>query len=190
MSALLALFIACEGGGSAPVAVPSRVDSVVAAPAAPVDLDAFCEARPAPEAAPTFAWPPLHGEAPATSGRWTWVNVWATWCAPCLAEMPVITKWPGKLAKEGVQLDLVLLSVDEEAPVLAAYTKAHPVVQGSLHMVDGGNATAWIVGMGLEVNPVLPLHVLVDPQGRTRCVRSGALDHAHIEAIEALVRAG
>ena len=189
MIPLLLSLLACEGGGQT-VPVPSRVDAVAAAPQAPVDLDEFCEARPAPEAAPAFAWPALRSEAPAPSGRWTWVNVWATWCAPCLAEMPVIVKWPEKLAAKGAPIDLQLLSVDEDAALLAAFTKGHPEVQGSLHMQDGTQATAWVQGMGLEVNPVLPLHVLVDPQGRTRCVRSGALDHAHAAAIEAVVKGG
>lgn len=190
MISLLLAALACDDGATPPAAPLSRVDAVAAAPAAPVDLDEFCEARPSPEAAPAFAWPPVHGEAPPTTGRWTWVNVWATWCAPCLAEMPTIVKWPDKLAGKGAAIDLRLLSVDEDAAVLAAFTKGHAEVAGSLHMVDGAQATAWVQGMGLEVNPVLPLHVLVDPQGRTRCVRSGALDHAHIQAIEAVVKGG
>ena len=187
------LLAACDGGSEPAAPPPARFEAVAAPPPAPVDLDAFCEARPDPAAAPTFRWPTLTPASPPvpTTQGWTWVNVWATWCAPCIAEMPTIVTWPDALAKEGAPIDLRLLSVDEDTAKLTAFTRTHPEVQGSLHMADGANAADWIEGLGLEdVAPVLPLHVLLDPQGRIRCVRSGALSPEHRDAIKALVRSG
>lgn len=190
LSAGVMSVLACDS--EPPPPVPSRVDAIAAPPSAAVDLDSFCEARPTPEAAPAFVWPPLTAtSAPApAAGRWTWINVWATWCAPCLAEMPTIVQWPDKLAAKGAAIDLRLLSVDEDRAALSAFVRSHPEVQGGLHMQDGAQATAWMQQLGLDINPVLPLHILVDPQGRTRCVRSGALDHSHMSAIAAVVSGG
>lgn len=41
----------------------------------------------------------------------TVINLWATWCAPCVAEMPSLSKMQERFAKEG--LALYAVSVDE-----------------------------------------------------------------------------
>lgn len=189
---LLGLFVLAGGcgGDSAPAPVPSRVDAVAAAPAQPVKLDAFCEVLPAADAAPAFAWPPLHSPAPEPTGRWTWVNVWATWCGPCVAEMPEIVQWPERLAARGAAVDLVLLSVDTDDAALAGFRRRYPETANSLHMVGGDRAPQWVGSFELGISESLPLHFLVDPQGKVRCVRSGALAHDAIDAIEALVEGG
>ena len=27
------------------------------------------------------------------AGKWRWINFWATWCKPCLEEMPMLGRW-------------------------------------------------------------------------------------------------
>jgi len=196
---LTALGLTACNSGTSTAPVPSRVESVVAQPKATVDLDAFCEARPPADQAPRFAWPELSHSTdsptapsttrPSTTGHWTWVNVWATWCAPCIAEMDTILALPDQLAAKGSPITLQLLSVDTNSARFQAYTTAHPALQTSLQMTDGDGASAWVTAMDLDINPVLPLHIFIDPQGRTRCVRSGALAPDALGSIQAVMAA-
>lgn len=44
-------------------------------------------------------------------GRYLLVNFWATWCSPCLSEMPSLDRLAKKLAKENITV--VAISEDE-----------------------------------------------------------------------------
>lgn len=46
-------------------------------------------------------------------GKVVFINLWATWCGPCKAEMPGIQSLSEKL--KGVPVEFVILSVDKEA---------------------------------------------------------------------------
>lgn len=54
-------------------------------------------------------------------GKVIFINLWATWCGPCKAEMPSIQSLSDKLKNEPIEF--VMLSVDKEAalPKVTAY---------------------------------------------------------------------
>jgi cytochrome c biogenesis protein CcmG, thiol:disulfide interchange protein DsbE len=53
----------------------------------------------------------VEGAALNTEGKVTIVNYWATWCAPCRAEMPVLDAYYRKHHAEG--LTMVAVSLDD-----------------------------------------------------------------------------
>jgi thiol-disulfide isomerase/thioredoxin len=112
--------------------------------------------------APQIVRPALDGhpvDLSALRGKVVLLNFWATWCAPCQAEMPVFSGWQRKYAAQGLQV--VGISMDDDpAPVrrLVARLKLnYPVAMGDEKM---GARYGGVLG--------LPLTFLVGKDGKIR----------------------
>ena len=113
----------------------------------------------------------------AWAGRPTLVNLWATWCGPCLKEMPDLQAFARTQGDRGVQV--VGIALDEAAAVrafLPAHGITYPVLVDAPGPADAG------VRLG---NPagVLPFSALVAADGRLLKTRIGPFaDAADIAA--------
>ena len=54
-------------------------------------------------------------------GKTVFINVWATWCAPCLAEMPNIHSLYQQVASDAIVF--VMINVDEDVDVVRQFVK-------------------------------------------------------------------
>jgi thiol-disulfide isomerase/thioredoxin len=159
-------------------APPSRVNAV-AAVAEKVDLESFCDVR----GDKAFAYPDLAARPPAAAaGRWRWINLWATWCKPCIVELPLVTQWTRQL-----DADLVLISFDVDDASVAAFQKEHAEVTGSLRVADLDRAKTWLTTLGLDSGAPIPIHIFVDPSNTTRCIRAGAINRTDHDTVKALL---
>jgi hypothetical protein len=185
--------IACSDGESAaptPTPPPSRVDAVAAAPKKQTSSDDLCEVKSAAADAKLFALPTLDGPPMAKGAGWTWLNVWATWCEPCVEEMPMLVQWQARLAKEGVDVALQFLSVDAKAEDVTTWRGAHPLAPPSMRLGDSSQLAAWLTSVGLDASAVIPIHLFVDPDQKVRCVRMGAVSEPEYGAIKAVLQGG
>jgi peroxiredoxin len=120
--------------------------------------------------APDFSRPNLdHREVSlaAYRGRVVLLNFWATWCEPCIAEVPRFAEWQRKYGERGLQVLGVSMD-DVEAPVRTAYRKYglnYPVVMGDEKL---GEMYGGILG--------LPATFVIDANGRIRFQHEGAAD--------------
>jgi peroxiredoxin len=76
--------------------------------------------------APGFELPSLAGEdvtLESYRGRLVVLNFWATWCPPCVAEMPSLQRLERALGPEG--LAVVTVSTDEDDEVLQEFVTRH-----------------------------------------------------------------
>ncbi len=188
-AAALALLVAgCDDKGSQPAAPPSRVNAAKVAPQQGVTTEAFCDVYATAAAAKPLTWPALaSGQAPSRAAApnqpWRWINVWATWCKPCVEEIPRLVAW-----RERLGFDLTLLSMDASDDDVTAFRTAHPATPATLRVKDETTHTAWIAQLGLQGSPPIPIHVFVDPQDRVRCVRAGGVSDSDRAVIERLLR--
>ncbi len=195
-AALLGLAAAgCKPSPAPEGALPERFAGVRRQDAAAATAErAFCERTwPAGgEGARRWTAPPLRplpgasgdGDG-AAHGGWTWVNLWATWCAPCVEEMALLARWRDGFARDGVPVGFDLLSIDEaeQGPALAAWrSKALP---GPIRWLRSQQDLGPLLdGLGVERDAMIPIHALVDASGWIRCVRIGAIHEQDYAAVK------
>lgn len=182
--ALLGL-LACDGGAPPPPAPAGRVQAVAARAPETRDLDGFCDARPAGQEVLTL--PAVVGDTPPAPTRPRWLSVWATWCKPCIEELPMIERWTKQWRAKGGEVDVVLMSVDADAASVETFQTSHPEVADTLRIADAEALPTWMTGAGFDTGAGLPLHVFTDAAGHPRCLRAGAVLDDHRPIVERLL---
>jgi thiol-disulfide isomerase/thioredoxin len=137
--------------------------------------------------APTMAFPELAGEAPESATGVRWVNVWATWCAPCIEEIPRLIQFRDTLIAEGVDVDLVFISADRDDEAVASFREEHSFAPDGPRIADPTTLPAWATSVGLDEGATLPMHVFADAGGRVRCARTGGVDDEHYELVKTVL---
>ncbi len=121
------------------------------------------------------------------SGQPILINFWATWCAPCRREMPLLQKLHEESGNNGLQVIGVAI---DHAPDVSAFTMetgiTYPILVGQEDAIEVTD------GFGLDFLG-LPFTVLVDQDGQILKIQLGELhadDLKLIVAVTAKLRAG
>lgn len=167
---------------------PSRTDRAKVSTGQAATTDAFCDVHAANDRGAGFRWPELAAgsTAPGAPTTWRWVNVWATWCKPCVEEMPRVTAWRDRLAKAGKQVELAFVSVDDSDAEVAAFRRSHPETPPSIRIADADKRAAWLQALGLG-DGAIPIHLFVSPANRLRCARAGEIRDKDYGVVEKLL---
>lgn len=121
--------------------------------------------------------------------HWTWLNLWAAWCVPCREEMPLLREWIPRLRQDGVDVQLALLSMDDDERQLQQFLdRATGALPRASEWLPGGSArTRWLADSGLRDDPALPVQLLVRPGGGLACTIQGAVETGDYDAIKAVM---
>lgn len=102
------------------------------------------------------------------------VNFWATWCPPCLKEIPEFIRLQQRYGAKGVQF--VGIAIDGTSQVtgfMATHGVNYPVLMAEREGLDLARAAGNRLGG-------LPFTVVIDRQGRAAHVELGVLDEKRL----------
>ena len=170
-----AYWLASRGEPAPEMAVPPQAAAPLPSPAAVI-----------PERRPEITLADRHGKPRALSewdGKPQVINFWATWCAPCRREIPMLNA----LAKDGAwpEIALIGIAIDFREDVLS-YLESMPidytVLIGEQEGLDAARAFG-VASLGL------PFTAFVDASGRIVTIHVGELHRPQADAILSIVRA-
>jgi thiol-disulfide isomerase/thioredoxin len=181
--------LACTEKQHSPV-VASRFEAVKAARPGP---SRWCDTS-FTGVAPRLTLPPLAagttGNSALPKGKRVWLNLWATWCKPCLRELPLLLEWQKDLHKDGVDVEAVLLSLDEDGEELSKFLAEHKDVPANkvLRVASQRDYEDWVKAYLKDPSTPIPIHLLASADGSLRCIRSGSLREGDYPAAKAALR--
>ncbi len=180
MATLAALLVAgCQREQAAPVVV--AVEDAVEAPA-PAAAPPPAPGRAGLVDKPVLQVTTVDGQAYDLAehrGQWVLVNFWATWCAPCLKEMPELSA----LDALREHIEVIGLAYEEIDTVdMQAFLRDHPVLY-PVAIVDVNNPPP-----DFDTPRGLPMTYLINPAGRVARTYLGPVTALDIE--EAIAAAG
>ena len=125
------------------------------------DFKDFVLANP-PKPVPPFAFTDLDGKPltlEAFAGKVVVLNLWATWCVPCIKEMPSLERLQARMAARG----LAVMSVSQDRGGLKQvqpFLDKHGLKALPIYLDPKGEALKALGGRGL------PTTLVIDREGR------------------------
>lgn len=118
-------------------------------------------------------------------GQWMILNLWATWCPPCLVEMPSLQNLQNKYGGQGVKVVAISLDRKMDGKKLRTFLSRKNFGPIAAYYGDGKRA------MDLFAMRGLPTTYILEPGGRAIGSIAGDIDWTGEEAtafIESLIQ--
>jgi len=129
---------------------------------------------------PTFSLPDLQGQTHTSSewdGKVVIVNFWATWCPPCIRELPTFIKLQERYAERGIQF--VGIALDDQQEVQHFVDEMginYPVLLGNQEVIMVAQRFGNRLG-------ALPFTAVIDREGYIKWRHAGEMHEKKAEQI-------
>lgn len=115
--------------------------------------------------APSFNYPDINGEmisSESLKGKVIYIDVWATWCSPCIYEIPYLNKLEEELHKE--EIAFVSISVDDNKDIEAWKKMVKEKELGGYQLYAKGGWDSKIIKD--YVIRGIPYFIIIDKEGK------------------------
>jgi peroxiredoxin len=134
--------------------------------------------------APSFAARDIQGgevRLESLRGKYVLIDFWATWCAPCVADLPNVQSAYAKYRERG--FEVVGVSLDETKTAVTDFVKSRQIPWRQVHNASGGADLVEAFGV-----TTIPATFLIDPSGKV--VRLELRGPALQKALAGLLKSG
>ncbi|MDH5511034.1 MAG: TlpA family protein disulfide reductase [Nitrospinota bacterium] len=174
---LAALVAAGYSFGMAAIGEPDHIHAAQAAPQTAAEPTEPPENPPAPD---FYLEDVVNGgkvRLSAYKGKWVFLNFWATWCSPCVVEMPMMNNLYKQMKKDGMAM--VAVSVDEgngSAGMVKKFAEELKLDFTILHDPDNSAMRGYRVRS-------IPRTFFVDPDGNIQAAAEGVREWDNPEMV-------
>jgi thiol-disulfide isomerase/thioredoxin len=126
------------------------------------------------------SFPDLKGQ-PQSLGQWSnkllVINFWATWCAPCLEEMPIFVRLQAQYGAKGLQIVGIAADSSPNAAKFVEKLKInYPVLPDESRAIEFSKRTGNRLGL-------LPYTIILNAKGEVVLTKLGVFKEAEITEI-------
>ena len=116
-----------------------------------------------------------------TSDKPVILNFWATWCKPCIEELPYFQELAGKYEKAGVQLVLVSLDMKEAYPIGIKNFAVKRKINSPIVFLDETNADLFCPAVDPKWSGAIPATLFINNKSGYRAFFEDQLSKEQLE---------
>ncbi len=110
----------------------------------------------------------------APNGKVKVINFWATWCAPCIKEMP---QFVALQEKAGAELEIILISLDfaEKVDKVSHFVERKGL-KSKVYLLDETDYNTWIDKVDKNWSGAIPATIFVGKSGKNQLLHEGEFE--------------
>jgi thiol-disulfide isomerase/thioredoxin len=109
------------------------------------------------------------------------VNFWATWCGPCVKELPFFETLGTNNSSEKFKVLLVTLDFVENLESKVVPFISNKEIKNEVLLLDEGNPNEWIPRVSEKWSGAIPATIFVNTQKKTRHFHEGSFKEGELE---------
>lgn len=94
------------------------------------------------------------------------INFWATWCRPCVKEMPAFNQLYDKYHDKNVEMILVNLDFGESVPIRVKLFKDQHNIKSKIVILDDPDTNSWIDRVNPDWSGAIPATLIYNKNRR------------------------